>query len=157
MNLLATALFLAQSFFGGSPIDGIRCDSMEGSAMHVHAHLQLVDRGRAVDVPANIGIPAGSNCLYWLHTHTADGFIHIESPVKKAFTLGQFFDVWDMPLGRTVAAGMKAPRGRTLSVWVDGARYGGDPNRIVLKDHETIVIENGPPFVKPSKIDWGGL
>jgi hypothetical protein len=157
MNLLATALLIAQSFFGGSPIDGVRCDSMEGAVEHVHAHILLVDRGRTQNVPANIGIPNGASCLYWIHTHSADGFIHIESPVKRPFTLGQFFDIWGMDLSRTQAANLIAPRGRRLSIWVDGRSYAGDPNKIVLLDHESIVIQNGPPFAKPGKVDWGAL
>lgn len=157
MVLLATALLVAQSFFGGAPIDGIRCDAAEGSVTHIHAHLALFDRGRPVGVPAGIGIPDGANCLYWLHTHTDDGFIHIESPVKKTFTLGAFFDIWGMDLSRTEAAGMTAPHGRALAVWVDGRRYAGDPATIVLRNHETILIESGPPFVKPRAVDWAGL
>jgi hypothetical protein len=157
MNLLASVLLIAQSFFGGSPIDGIHCDSMEGAVEHIHSHILLVDRGRTQNVPANIGIPSGGSCLYWVHTHTADGFIHIESPVKRPFTLGQFFDIWGMDLSRSQAANVTAPRGRKLSVWVNGQAYGGDPNKIVLRDRETIVIQNGPPFVKPSKVDWGAL
>ncbi len=33
-------------------------------------------------------------CFYWLHTHTEDGIIHIESPVQRTFTLGHFFAIW---------------------------------------------------------------
>ena len=29
----------------------------------------------------------------WLHTHAADGIVHIESPVDRTYTLGNFFDV----------------------------------------------------------------
>jgi hypothetical protein len=42
-------------------------------------------------------IAAGS-CFAWLHTHSADGIIHTESPVTRTFTLGEFFDVWGQPL-----------------------------------------------------------
>jgi hypothetical protein len=150
-------LLLAQSFFGGAPIDGIRCDSMEGAVEHIHAHIALIDRGRAVSVPAAIGIPSGTGCLYWVHTHTPDGFIHIESPVRRSFTLGQFFDIWGMDLSPTRAASMSVPRGRRLSIWVNGARYGGDPAKIVLKNRETIVIQNGPPFGKVPKLNWGSM
>lgn len=150
-------LLLAQSFFGGAAIDGIHCDTMEGAVEHIHSHIALVDRGRPVNVPANIGIPDGAGCLYWVHTHTADGFIHIESPVKRPFTLGQFFDIWGMDLSRSKAASVQAPRGRKLSVWVNGQAYTGDPNAIVLRDHEAIVIQNGPPFAKLAKVDWGAL
>ena len=146
---------VAQSFFGVLPIDGVRCDRQEGAAEHIHADLQLFDRGRAVAVPAGVGIPQGSDCLYWLHTHSGDGFIHIESPVKRAFTLGTFFDIWGPDLSWTQAGGLTAPHGRRLTIWVNGNPWHGrDPRAIVLADHQTIVIQNGPPFAKPARPDW---
>jgi len=150
-----TVLLVAQSFFGTLPIDGIRCDRQEGTVEHIHISLQLYDRGHAVTVPANIGIPEGSDCLYWLHTHTADGFIHIESPVKRSFDLGQFFDIWGPDLSWTKAASLSSPAGRHLSIWVDGKPWhGSDPRAIAFHDHQTIVIQNGPPFATPVRPDW---
>lgn len=134
------ALLLAQGMFAGLPVDGIRCDTMEGAAEHIHAHLKLTDRGRPLEVPADIGIPQGAGCLYWLHTHSADGLVHIESPSRRTFTLGQFFDVWGQKLNRTQAAGLHAVRGRTLRVYVNGKPWKGDPRAILLRDREQIVI-----------------
>src|SRR5579864_5533141 len=73
VNVLLAAMLLAQSMFGGLPIDGISCEQMEGAVEHVHAHVQLFDRGRAVMVPAYIGMSSTSRCLYWLHTHSTNG------------------------------------------------------------------------------------
>lgn len=156
--LFFTVMVVAQSFFGTLPIDGIRCDRTEGAVEHVHVNLQLYDRGRAVTVPANIGIPQGSDCLYWLHTHAADGMIHIESPVKRAFDLGEFFDIWGPDLSWTKAGSTSAVHGGRLSIWVDGkAWHGKDPRAIALHDHETIVIQSGPPFAKTAAVDWSKL
>ncbi|MBV9718181.1 MAG: hypothetical protein JOZ77_02615 [Candidatus Eremiobacteraeota bacterium] len=152
-----TGFLVAQSFFGTLPIDGIRCDREEGAVEHIHINLQLYDRGRSVPVPAGVGIPQGSDCLYWLHTHSADGFIHIESPVKRTFVLGEFFDVWGPDLSWTHAATLAAPHGHRLVVWVNGNEWHGDPRAIVLRDHETIVIQNAPPFAKPAHPDWSKL
>jgi hypothetical protein len=152
------AILLAQSFFGGLPIDGVHCDRMEGSVEHIHAMLQIYDRGRTVTVPQGIGMPQGADCLYWVHTHTADGYIHIESPVKRPFTLGQFFDIWGPNLSWTQVADVTVPHGKRLSVWVNGRPWNGsDPRSIVLRDQETIVIQNGPPFAKPVHPDWSKL
>ena len=154
MHLL-TVLLVAQSFFGTLPIDGISCDRAEGAVEHVHINLQLFDRGKAVQVPASIGIPQGGDCLYWIHTHSGDGFIHIESPVKRQFDLGEFFDIWGPDLSATQAASLRAPRGQHLLIWVDGkAWHGRDPRAIVFHDHQTIVIQNGPPLGKPVHPDW---
>ena len=154
-NMLATLVLIAQSFFGTLPIDGIHCDAQEGSLEHIHARLQIFNRGRAVQIPAQIGIPQSGTCLYWMHTHTGDGFIHIESPVRRTFTLGQFFDIWGPDLRWNRAGPVVASRGARLQVWVNGAPWHGrDPRDIVLRDRETIVIQNGPPFAKPARADW---
>ena len=127
---------------------------MEGAAEHIHAHLALFDRGRAIEVPAAIGIPNGSNCLYWLHTHRPDGFIHMESPERRTFTLGQLYDVWGSSLSSTAAGGLRAGRGRRLAITVNGKPWRGDPRAIVLRDRESIVIQAGPPFAPQPRIDW---
>lgn len=147
----------AQSMFGGAPIDGIHCESIEGAVLHIHQHLQLFDRGRVVEVPAGIGIPAASNCLYWLHTHTNDGIVHVESPTRRTFTLGQFFDIWGQELTHARAGSIRAVRGRVLRVTVNGRPYSGDPRAIILRDHEEIVIENGPPYGHPHRYNWSRM
>ncbi|MBV8197981.1 MAG: hypothetical protein JO263_07585 [Candidatus Eremiobacteraeota bacterium] len=158
MLLALATLMLAQSFFGGLPIDGIHCDRQEGAAEHIHALLSLYDRGRRITIPANVGIPVGAQCLYWLHTHSDDGIIHIESPVRRTFTLGEFFDIWGPELSGTRAGSMSASRGQRLAIWVNGVPWQGhDPRSIVLRDHESIVIQNGPPFTHPPKPDWSKL
>ena len=144
----------AQNMLGGLPIDGIRCDYGEGAALHIHANLQMYDRGRKVTVPSNIGIPLGMGCLYWVHSHSTNGMIHIESPVNQLFTLGHFFDIWAVNLSRTQAAGITARRGTSLRFTVNGHVWTRDPRLIPLRNHETIVIQSGPPFAVARKPDW---
>jgi hypothetical protein len=140
----------------GQPIDGIRCDQMEGAVFHIHQHLAIYVRGKPMTVPSDVGRPFLAQCLYWLHTHTPDGIIHVESPIFRTFTLGQFFDVWGQPLSAT-AVGPVSVRKGTLRVYVDGARYTGDPRKIELDQHADVVIEAGPPYAKPSPFtDWKG-
>jgi hypothetical protein len=123
---------------GGLPIDGITCDRSEGAVEHIHARLQLFDHGRRVDVPGDIGVMPIAGCLYWLHTHSTDGQIHIESPVMRTFTLGQFFDVWGEDLGRSKAG----PLHGKLRFIVNGRAWSSDPRRIPLRDGELIIIRN---------------
>ena len=142
----------------GQTIDGITCDAQEGARIHIHQHLAIIDRGKDVSIPAYIGIPQAQRCIYWLHTHTPDGIIHIEAPLDRSFTLGDFFKVWGQPLSSTQAGMARAPKGEKLKVWVDGKPYSGDPRKIALKAHTDIVIEAGPPFVKPPRFtNWGSL
>lgn len=157
MTVLFAAVLLAQSMFGGLPIDGISCNSTEGVALHIHAHLQLFDRGQPVAVPGGVGIPENGMCLYWLHTHAANGIIHIESPLKRTFTLGEFFDIWQQPLNRSRADGVRAGRGAHLRVTVNGRPWNGDPRAIPLRDREEIVIQNGPPYVRGTPADWSSI
>lgn len=145
----------AQSLSGGNlPIDGIRCDTMEGAVEHIHSHLQIFNRGRAVEVPAQIGIMPIAGCLYWVHTHSADGIVHIEAPAMRAFTLGQFFDIWGQNLSRTQAGAVRSRGGHYLRFTVNGRAWTGDPRSIPLRDREEIVIQNGPPYALPRGADW---
>jgi len=142
----------------GQPINGISCDAQEGQRIHIHQHLVILDRGHEVDIPPNVGQVPARRCLYWLHTHTPDGIIHIEAPKDRSFTLGDFFAVWGQPLSRMQAATAKTTKRQRLRVWVDGKPYAGDPRGIKLAPHTDIVIEAGPPFPKPPRFTaWGNL
>jgi hypothetical protein len=65
--------------------------TMEGTVLHHHEHLDLYVNGRPVTVPAEVGIDQQAGFLTEIHTHDASGIIHVESPVQRSFTLGQFF------------------------------------------------------------------
>jgi hypothetical protein len=141
----------------GQPVDGIKCEAMEGSVLHIHQHLAIVDHGHALTVPEDVGRPLLGQCLYWLHTHTPDGIIHVESPTFRTYTLGNFFDIWGEPLSRTDVAGAKPKKGEHVAVWVDGQPYAGDPRKIELTQHLDVTIDIGPPYRKPSPFTaWNG-
>lgn len=142
----------------GQNIAGISCDAQEGQRIHIHQHLVILDHGKPVAVPADVGRPASGQCLYWLHTHTPDGIVHIEAPLNRSFTLGDFFAIWGKPLSKTRAATASADKGTMLKVWVNGKPFTGDPNKIELLAHSDIVINAGPPFTKlPVFTSWGAL
>ena len=141
----------------GQQIDGISCDAMEGQRVHIHQHLAILDHGKPVAIPNNVGRPLMRQCLYWIHTHTPDGIIHIESPNTRVFTLGDFFIIWGQTLSTTQIASAKADKGAKLKVWVDGKPYTGDPRKIPLGEHTDIVVQAGPPFSTPTKFTaWNG-
>ncbi len=138
------------------PIGGISCDAMEGNRIHIHQHLLILDHGTPVPVPSNVGRPFSGDCLYWVHTHTPDGVIHIESPASRTFTLGDFFAIWGQPLTSTRASTAVAKTGK-IKAFVDGKPYDGDPAKIPLTAHADIVLEVGPPFPAPPRFtDWQG-
>jgi len=83
------------------------------------------------------------DCLYWLHTHAADGIIHVEAPAKENFTLGQFFDIWNQPLSSTQLGPDRGP----VVVFENGKRLDGDPRATPLSPHATIQLDVGSPPV----------
>ena len=142
----------------GQPVHGITCDAGEGQRIHIHQHLVILDHGKPVPIPQYIGIPQATRCIYWLHTHTPDGIIHIEAPVDRSFTLGDFFAVWGKTLDRRDAAGAKVKKGESLRAWVNGKIFEGDPAKIPLASHTDIVLQVGPPYKKPKPFtEWGQL
>jgi hypothetical protein len=140
----------------GQPIDGIRCDAMEGSVFHIHQHVAIFDHGRPVVIPDDVGRPVVGGCFYWIHTHTPDGLVHVEAPTFKSFVLGQFFDVWGQPLSATRIGPARVAKGQ-LHVFVDGRPYAGDPREIELDQHADITLEAGPPYRRPEPFtNWQG-
>jgi hypothetical protein len=145
------------------PIDAIRCEVSEQVLFHVHSHLAIFANGRPLAVSEGIGIAppqgvqqtsqgpfvASGACFYWLHTHARDGIIHIESPIERTFTLGEFFDVWHQPLGRSRVAGARGP----VTAYVDGHRVVGDPRTIGLGDHKVVQLDVGRP-VRPAGFNF---
>lgn len=153
----------ASTAASGAPVDGIRCDAAEQVAYHIHAHLAVFVEGASRPVPYGIGVvtplvsdtPAGpfvqaTRCYYWLHTHAADGVIHVESPTEQQYTLGNFFDIWRQPLDPTRAGPATGP----VTAYVDGTAYRGDPRDIVLREHGDIQLDIGSPAVPPQPVDW---
>ncbi len=147
----------------GGTVDHISCQTSEQLLFHIHAHLTIFVNGQARQVPAGIGIPgsraqdtaqgpvaAGGRCLYWLHTHAPDGIIHIESPVRRTYTLGEFFDEWGQPLGPGVLGPVK---GLVVALY-DGKVYRGNPRDIPLTAHAQIQLEVGAPLVAPVRITF---
>ena len=76
----------------GPPDPAPACVQHTGAGIHWHVVLRITIVGSDQQVPADIGIRQG--CMSPLHTHAADGVIHIEYSGPVHFTLGQFFDLW---------------------------------------------------------------
>jgi hypothetical protein len=154
--ILAAAPAARAQSSAGATIDGIRCDQSEGAVFHIHQHVAIFDRGQPIEIPDDVGRPSTAPCLYWMHTHTADGIVHVESPVIRSFTLGNFFDIWGQPLSATRVGPAVVKKGQ-LHIFVDGQPYHGDPRAIGMTLHADITLEAGPPYAKPAPFtDWQG-
>ena len=148
---------------GTSVIDGIQCGSSEQLAYHIHAHLTVYAAGQPHALPGGIGIPgsqiaqspqgpvaAGGQCIYWLHTHAPDGVIHIESPTKRIYTLGNFFDEWRQPLSDSKVGTLSGK----VSAIVNGKPWTKNPRDIPLDPHAVIQLSVGSPAVAFKTVDW---
>ena len=151
----------AKSAVRGSSVDAITCRSQAKDVVkyHIHSHVAIYVNGRSERLPAGIGIttprlaehyPTGTyyevglyDCLYWIHTHSFDGIVHVEAPAKAVFTLGQLFDVWGQPL----STGQVGPARGNVVVFENGHRLSGDPRVVPLRAHSDIQIDVGSPVV----------
>jgi hypothetical protein len=159
-----SALARAQPLADGQQIDGITCQAGEQVLFHIHAHLTIFVDGAPRQVPAGIGIApplqventpvgafvAGATCFMWLHTHSADGIIHTESPVNRIYTLGDFFDIWGEPLNRHRVGPARGP----VTGFFDGRVFKGNPRAIPLLAHAQIQLDVGRPLVAPERITF---
>ncbi len=130
---------------------GLDALTEEGQALHIHQHLDIFVEGRRVEVPANIGVGPSNAFIAAVHTHDA-GVIHVESPTVSAFSLGQFFAIWGVRLDARCVGGLCAGDGRRLRAWVNGRPVTADPTRIVLQEHQQIVLAFGTPAQDPDPV-----
>jgi hypothetical protein len=140
-------------------INGISCDALESTVVHIHVHLAIFINGEEQQIPFGIGIGQPwevsdsdegpfvdyGACFYWIHTHTEDGVVHIESPVRRRFTLGDFFAIWQVPLS---ANQVGSAQGAVIT-YVNGQRSPTSPPDIPLLPHARIQLNVGadvPPY-----------
>jgi hypothetical protein len=162
---LQTGAFLASATTTvlGQPVDGILCQNLQQLAYRGYVHLQVYYDGKSRALPGGIGMlgakahaqPGGlvytaSTCYYWLHTRAADGVILIQSPKQRKFTLGDFFKIWDQPLGDDQVAQLQ---GR-LTVLVNGKRWSAAPGTVPLNNHDDIELAIGKPIPRPPATNW---
>jgi hypothetical protein len=157
----------------GQSVNGIQCQTNEQTVTHVHTHLTVFVNGQARVIPYGVGIPgfqaeqtaqgpfiSTGSCFYWLHVHANDGIIHIESPsTSMSFTLGEFFDIWGIPLSSNQVG---SATGKVTVFFSSPGKhpklYTGDPRNLPLGDHYQIQLVVGTPIVAPVQItNWGGL
>jgi hypothetical protein len=140
---------------------GLPAQPSMATLLHHHDLLEIFVNGRAIDVPASIGIyepaaghgrPRETGYLTSLHTHDATGIIHVESPAERSFDLGEFFDVWGLRLTSTCIGGYCNDSSQTLTAYLNGTLYTGDPRTIPLTQHEDIVLAFGTPSELPDPV-----
>ncbi len=132
---------------------GLDLLAAENLTLHYHAHLDIVLDGRAVPVPAGLGISVtdaadnipgshtpGRPGIAALHTHDTSGVLHVESPTNPQFTLGQLFTEWDVGLGPGQTGSYRDQPGTGVQVYVNGRPFTANPTRLVLQPHQEIAV-----------------
>jgi hypothetical protein len=142
----------AQAKAAGLPMLG-----QEGQVLHIHSHLDVYVDGKAVTVPADVGIDLVKQRISPLHTHDTSGVVHIESPVKKDFTLGEFMTEWNVPISKAALGPLKTGGGKELHVYVNGKEQTGDPASLKLVAHDEIAVVYGTAGEQvhvPTSYNW---
>jgi hypothetical protein len=116
-----------------------RCTTDMATQFHIHSNLQIVANGQKVLVPANVGIDFAKNCMSSVHTHDDTGIIHVEAPVKKDFTLGDFFYKWNKPFSNTQIMDFQVDAEHGLKVFVNGVEN-TEFTDLIMQDEQNIVI-----------------
>ena len=94
-----------------------------------------------------IGIDPAQQFIATIHTHDPTGVIHVESPTRNDFTLGQFFGTWGVRFTPTRVGSYSG-----YELYLDGERYTGNPTKLVLRDHQelALVVGKAPATVPAS-------
>lgn len=151
----------------GQHLDGIICRPVMDTSFHIHIHLDIYDAaGDQLQLPWGIGIvkPWGldalhnavlrGHCYYDLHTHDHDNVIHYESPDDMSLTLGNFFDVWGVPLSRSQVSTLQGTVYSMYGTLPPSELHWSstvDPRTIPLVEHEFVYLAVGniPPSPLP--------
>jgi hypothetical protein len=144
-GLIAVCLVFVMALGAAALVGFVKAQSnmnMSSMVLHIHPHLNITLNGQPFTVPALIGIDQslwknhsldqyqGMQGMSPLHTHDASGTIHVESSVKRNYTLGEFLNIWGgLDLG-----------GKTVKATVDGKPVTDFRNHI-LKDGEQINLD----------------
>ena len=136
---------------GRLPPLGLNQLSAEGTVLHIHQHVDLWVNGTKVPLAPNTGIAA--TFITELHVHPGEAnIIHVESPKKANFYLGQFFGVWGVRVTQHCVGSFCG----TLRWWVNGHAESGNPADLKLADHQEIAIALGKtPARVPASYDFG--
>jgi hypothetical protein len=136
----------------GKPIGVARCTRAVRKRFGVH--LEIFARRRDLVIPAGVGVAPprvrdgayikNGSCWYPVRTLEPTGLIELDEGTRM--TLGEFFAVWGQPLSTTRVVEFSAPSGQSVSAFVNGRRWRGDPSAIPLSRHAAIVLEVGGYF-----------
>ncbi len=124
---------------------GLSLTATPGYVVRFAVHLDVIVNGRQVTVPAGIGIDARRRLIAALYTSDTSGIIHVDSDNDgSVFTLGQFFDEWQVALTPEHLGGLRTSRDDSVAVYLNGSRFAGRPASVLLMPHLAIAVTYRP-------------
>ena len=158
---------------------GLKTETAERLAHHVHSHLDVFVDGQPKLVPAGIGIvitdpavhhavidgfdqyggisvPCDNPCISPLHTHDTTGVLHTESATNTNNTLGQFFTEWGVKLDGQCVGTFCNPA-TPVAIYVNGRQIDmAQAGNVPLGDGTEIAVVIGkPPAQIPNSFNPG--
>ncbi len=140
----------------GRPIGNVQCNDYQDYSFgqKAHAHLAIYRNGERLLIPDSIGHT--QYCLYGVNTDIRNGVIDAYAKYKPTFlSLGDFFRIWNQPLSRDNIGGIT---GLPVVIYINDkgnvTEYTGDPTKIELIHHRSIVIQIGSPIKELPNNDW---
>ena len=102
----------------------LTCTTDMATEFHIHPAVRIFIDGKEFPLPANIGIT--DTCMHSIHTHSDMPVVHVEAPVAKDFTLGDFFAVWEKPFDKDHILDQKFSDHQEYNTGSYGIRYHGE-------------------------------
>lgn len=124
----------------------LACTTDMATRFHIHPQLKIIILGKEEAIPANIGIK--TFCMNSIHTHDASGVLHVESPIQKDFTVGDFFAVWNKPYSKDQILDYKVDDKYIVRETVNGKEI-QDYDNTVLHDKDQIIISYEESNIEP--------
>ena len=127
---------------------GLALLSTQPDVVRFAVHLDVIVDGRRITVPAGIGIDVRRRLAAALYTSDTSGIIHVDSDSDgSVFTLGQFFDEWQVALTPERLGGLRTSRHDPVAVYLNGSRVAGQPGSVMLTPHLAIAVTYRPGAV----------
>lgn len=106
--------------------------------IHYHAQLNIIQDGKEITIPANIGII--DDCIHPIHTHDTTGRLHFDYVKPVPFTLGDFFDMQGLIFTDNQIGVIKTTDGYKINLSINGKAIKNNYRSVVIKDKDKILI-----------------
>jgi hypothetical protein len=119
---------------------------------HLRSHVDVIIDGKAVVVPADIGVDVPGKQISPLHTTDDSGIVHIDAAKKDppdTYRVGQLFQEWAVPLDKTCIATYCVDATHQLLGFSNGQLV-PDPASIPFAADAQVTIWYGPKGTNPT-------